>query len=124
MIGFWGNPNLWLYVVLHTLTGNLWLAVPQKSDEHLPHHSESKLQNLLVKSGQLKVSIVMGGTPIYHPCQIGMFHEINQPFWGTPHDYGTPQLKSIPFGRIWSCFREVPGFADSMIWLIFEIGNL
>ena len=102
---YWGNPNLWPYFVLHTLTGNLWLAVPHfRRTSHInPNQScrpprvkvlthkrrvfrknslvqdGKNSQNLLVKSGQLKVSIVMGGTPSYHPCQIGIFHEINQP---------------------------------------------
>ena len=40
------------------------------------------------------------GTPSHHPFWIGIFPEIDHPFWGYPHDYGNPQI-SLMFPPTW-----------------------
>ena len=34
------------------------------------------------------------GTPSHHPIIDGVFHEINQPFLGYPHDSGNPHIEN------------------------------
>jgi hypothetical protein len=39
---------------------------------------------------------IHGGTPIYHPFSIGIYHEINHPAIGVPH--GTPMAMETLMG--------------------------
>ena len=87
-----------------------WIAITSQSDSMISCHSLGYYKNsirtwpfyvLLDHNHQVAVSI-HGGTPSSHPFSIGKFSRSlrNPPasYWGTPHDYGNPQvtiMKSI-----------------------------